>query len=88
MLRVHYPSQVQQDESCWRRFQNYLWCHSVEIISTDTVLDFLTWLADSTNRTPANVLAHYAVLADLLCFDFRIQVLDRALSFLLKGSAS
>ncbi|KAK8396077.1 hypothetical protein O3P69_005289 [Scylla paramamosain] len=57
-------------------------------ISAITVLDFLTWLADSTNRTPATVSAHYAALADLLRFGMDIRVPRRALSILRKGISS
>ncbi|XP_045106652.1 uncharacterized protein LOC123501712 [Portunus trituberculatus] len=84
MLRAHRPSSVRQYESCWRRFQDYVRVHEVEVISASTVLDFLAWLADSTNRAPATVSAHYAALADPLRFGMEIRVPRRALSLLLK----
>ena len=88
MLRAHRPSSVRQYESCWRRFQDYLQRHGIESVSASTVLDFLTWLADSTNRAPATVSTHYAALADPLRFGLGIRVPQRALSLLLKGISS
>ena len=85
MLIAHRPSSVRQYESCWRRFQDYLRGHDVRTVSPNTVLDFLTWLADSTNRTRATVSAHHAALADPLHFGMDIQVPQRALSLVLKG---
>lgn len=88
MLKAHRPSTVRQYESCWRRFQDFLRRHAIGTISASTILDFLTWLADSTNRAPATVSAHYAALADPLRFGMGIRVPQRALSLLMKGISS
>ncbi|KAK3883152.1 hypothetical protein Pcinc_012511 [Petrolisthes cinctipes] len=53
--------------------------------SSAKVLEFLTWLADSTNRAPATVLAHHAALSDPLLLGFNIKVSERPLSLLRMG---
>ncbi|XP_076065921.1 uncharacterized protein LOC143039577 [Oratosquilla oratoria] len=85
MLRAHRPSSVRQYESCWRRFQDFLRRHAIVTISASTVLDFLSWLADTTNRAPATISAHYAALADPLYFGMNITVPQRARNLLMKG---
>ncbi|KAK3887291.1 hypothetical protein Pcinc_008555 [Petrolisthes cinctipes] len=85
MLRAHRQSSVRQYESCWKRFQDFLRRHPSRVISEDTVLEFLTWLADSTNRAPATVLAHHAALSDPLLLGFNIKVSERPLSLLRMG---
>lgn len=57
----------------------------METISLGTVLDFLTWLSDSTNMAPAMVLAHYAVFSNPLKFGLKLHIPERALSLVLKG---
>lgn len=73
MLRAHCPSAVRQYESCSKRF------------SVNTVLGFLTWVVDSTNRAPAMILAHYVTLADPLLFRLILHIPEWALSLLMKG---
>ncbi|KAK3886697.1 hypothetical protein Pcinc_009163 [Petrolisthes cinctipes] len=85
MLRAHRQSSVRQYESCRKRFQDFLRRHPSRVISEDTVLEFLTWLADSTNRAPATVLAHHAALSDPLLLGFNIKVSERPLSLLRMG---
>lgn len=85
ILRVHRPSSVRQYESCWRRFGDNLRSHALGILSINTILNVPTWLADSTNRAPATISAHYAALTDPLHFDVGIRVSQRALSLLREG---
>lgn len=48
-------------------------------------MDFLTWLADTTNKVPAMVLAYYAALVEPLRFGLSPHIPERALSLVLKG---
>lgn len=50
-----------------------------------TVLEFLTCLADSTNRALTKVNTHYAALVDPLHFRLNITVPSRALKLLQSG---
>ena len=85
MLGAHRPSSVRQYESCWKRFQDYLRRQNLQSVSEGTVLDFLTWLAESTNRAPATVMGHYAALADPLYFALGIKVPERTLKLFKRG---
>lgn len=49
------------------------------------VLDFLTWIADSTNKALVTVSTHYAALANPLNFRLDLHVLERALALMPKG---
>lgn len=74
---------VWQYKACWRRIQVFLQQRSVTNIFENTVLDFLLWLADSTNMTLATISGHYAALSDPM-----VQIPERALSLRKKGIRS
>ena len=85
MVAAHRPSSLRQYESCWKRFQAYLRMVAVERVSEDTVLSFLAWLGNTTNRASATVASHHSALAAPLKFSLGITVRPRALELLLKG---
>lgn len=53
-----------------------------------TVLEFLAWLASSSNRAPATVSAHYPALTDPLRFSLGVVVPQRELTLLFRGAKS
>lgn len=85
MLSAHHPSSVRQYQSCWKRFQHFLELNYQPQVTVVTVLEFLAWLADSSNRAPATVSEHYAALADPLRFGLGVLVPKRELSLLIRG---
>ncbi|XP_076052207.1 uncharacterized protein LOC143031779 [Oratosquilla oratoria] len=85
MIAAHRPSSINQYESCWRRFQSFLTREKVKLVSQATVLAFLAWLGNNTNRVPSTVASHHSALADPLKFSLGIRVHTRALKLLLRG---
>lgn len=85
MLWAHCPSLVQQYQSCWRRSHDSLRRFSLDMIFLDTVLAFLIWLANFTNRALSIVSAHYVALTEPLRFGLSLHIPERVLSPLLKG---
>lgn len=54
-------------------------------VKVATVLEFLAWLATSSNRVPAPVNAHYGALADPLHFVLGVVLPLRKLTLPLRG---
>lgn len=54
-------------------------------VTPATVLEFLAWLATSSNRAPGTVNAHHATLADPLLFGLGMVVPQSEFTLLLRG---
>lgn len=57
-------------------------------VTVAMVLNFLAWLATSSNRVPSMLSAHYATLADPLHFGLGVVVPQRELKLLFRGVSS
>lgn len=76
MLGALQWSTLNQYQSCWLCFQQFQTAGGSPSV-TEKVLDFISWLIQTSRRDPATVIARE--LADPLMFGFNISISNRVL---------